>query len=147
MEKTLSKERLDAIGMTPYLYPGFKRKMDSKDIISMIKKMVGEYYDARSLLESSYDRMKLKGEKRSWRTLINSKRRYRDQVEMRQTMMYFIRKHTGIALKIIGAHFSHCDHSTVIHAISQYETLIEYDEQMKRRHEYISNRIKLYLNE
>jgi chromosomal replication initiator protein len=53
----------------------------------------------------------------------------------RQLAMYLARRHTSLSFKDIGVHFSHRDHSTVVHAIKRIEG-------SKGRNEKILNDIK-----
>ena len=59
--------------------------------------------------------------------LMKAKTRKREVVEARQIAMFLAKKHTDLSLKAIGFHFGKRDHSTVIHAITTVNDMMDTD--------------------
>lgn len=56
--------------------------------------------------------------------IITTMSRKRERVYARQICMYYLKKYSGLSLKIIGEMFGGRDHTTVIHSIETIENLI-----------------------
>jgi chromosomal replication initiator protein len=74
---------------------------------------------------------------------IREKDRRKEVALCRQVGMYVSKTITKYSLKTIGLHFGGRDHSTVIHAIKNVETLKQHDELLSQDIEYILNSLKL----
>ncbi|MBY0424697.1 MAG: chromosomal replication initiator protein DnaA [Cytophagales bacterium] len=74
---------------------------------------------------------------------MKDKTRKMEIVVPRQIAMYFGKLFTNLSLKQIGYQFGKRDHSTVIHAISSVEDMIETDRKIKSSVEELQKRIKL----
>ncbi|GAB6283353.1 MAG: chromosomal replication initiator protein DnaA [Ignavibacterium sp.] len=74
---------------------------------------------------------------------IRDKTRKQEIVFARQLCMYFSKELTKMSLKNIGLHFGGRDHSTVIHACTTIEELIEKDQSIKETVDTIKNKIEL----
>ncbi len=75
--------------------------------------------------------------------LLKAKTRKREIVVARQVAMYLAKKHTNMSLKSIGYHFGGRDHSTVIHAISTVEDIMETDVKFKSQMDEILKQVKM----
>lgn len=140
MIQTISKKELDRIQMTPYLFPMIKQDLIPNTIAEKIIQVVGLYYHDAGILNTVFERLEIPLEEQSYKVVLKSRRRFRELVEMRQTMMYFIKKHTSLSLKSIGKHFGSYDHSTVIHGITEYDNYHNSAQYIKK-HTEISERI------
>jgi predicted transcriptional regulator len=72
---------------------------------------------------------------------LESKKRYREIVEIRQMAMVLMQQHTSLSLKAIGDYFGKRDHSTVLHARRSVEALMETDKSFKKRFSYLTAEI------
>ncbi|MDB5273180.1 MAG: chromosomal replication initiator protein DnaA [Chitinophagaceae bacterium] len=75
--------------------------------------------------------------------LLKDKTRKREIVVARQVSMYFAKEYTNMSLKSIGAHFGGRDHSTVIHAITAVNDLIDTDKRFNATMQDLIKKIKL----
>jgi chromosomal replication initiator protein len=74
---------------------------------------------------------------------IREKNRRKEIVIARQVAMYLSKQMTKSSLKTIGLYFGGRDHSTVIHAQNNIDTLLTNDFKMKETVDSIKNRIEL----
>lgn len=75
--------------------------------------------------------------------LLKDKTRKREIVVARQVSMYFAKEYTNMSLKSIGAHFGGRDHSTVIHAITAVNDLMDTDKRFNATMQDLLKKIKL----
>jgi chromosomal replication initiator protein len=68
---------------------------------------------------------------------IREKNRRKEVAHCRQVAMYISKMVTNNSLKTIGLNFGGRDHSTVIHAVQQIETLKNKDPSIAKDIEYI----------
>ncbi|MCG3153763.1 MAG: Chromosomal replication initiator protein DnaA [bacterium] len=73
--------------------------------------------------------------------MMRAKTRKKEVALARQIAMYLAKKLTKHSLKTIGLHFGGRDHTTVIHAIEQVETMMEADSQIKSEVEVLKQRL------
>jgi len=74
--------------------------------------------------------------------LMKSKTRIREMVVARQVAMYFCKKFTDLSLKAIGYSFGKRDHSTVIHAISTVNDMMDTDQRFFNTIEELHAKLK-----
>ncbi len=74
---------------------------------------------------------------------VREKNRRKEVVLARQIAMYLSKQLTKSSLKTIGLHFGGRDHSTVIHACSNIDKMIEEDPMLKEKVNKIKNKIEL----
>lgn len=72
---------------------------------------------------------------------IKSKKRHKDIANIRQVTFYMMKKMTRSSLQAIGTFVGGRDHSTVIHAISKVENLIQHDADLTKRLKIIEQKI------
>lgn len=73
---------------------------------------------------------------------IREKNRRKEVAHCRQVAMYISKMITNYSLKTIGLNFGGRDHSTVIHAIQQIDTLLKSDLSLSRDIDYIINSLE-----
>lgn len=74
---------------------------------------------------------------------VREKNRRKEVVLARQIAMYLSKTLTKSSLKTIGLHFGGRDHSTVIHACTSIEELINIDTKLKETIDYLKNKIEM----
>lgn len=75
---------------------------------------------------------------------IDNKKRDREIVQVRQAIMYFLRKETSLSLKAISALFKDpFDHSTTIHGIKTYYDIYHQDKMMLANHDIILEKLSV----
>jgi len=74
---------------------------------------------------------------------VREKNRRKEVVLARQIAMYLSKTLTKSSLKTIGLHFGGRDHSTVIHACTCIEELIQTDPKLKETIDYLKNKIEM----
>lgn len=74
---------------------------------------------------------------------IRDKTRKKEIAEARQIAMYLSKMMTNSTLKMIGLHFGGRDHSTVIHAVTEIENMINTNSRSKEMVDEIRNKIEL----
>ena len=75
--------------------------------------------------------------------LLKAKTRKREIVVARQVAMYLAKEYTNMSLKSIGFHFGNRDHSTVIHAISTVNDMMDTDAKFLVQMEDILKKVKM----
>jgi chromosomal replication initiator protein len=75
--------------------------------------------------------------------LLRAKTRKQEIAQARQIAMYLCKKLTDSSLKTIGLHFGGRDHSTVIHAINNTESLLMQDARLRDIIHTIKNKIEI----
>jgi len=91
--------------MTPYSYPGINFKYKDQSTIEAVKKIVCKNYGR------TFDE-------------IDVTSRTREIVQVRQALMYWLRKYTHMSLNDIGSIFQkNYDHSTILWAVKTYENV------------------------
>ncbi len=75
--------------------------------------------------------------------MLRAKTRKKEIAQARQIAMYLCKKMTDNSLKTIGLHFGGRDHSTVIHAITTIEQLVQDDKAIREHVENIKNKIEI----
>jgi chromosomal replication initiator protein len=75
--------------------------------------------------------------------LLKAKTRKREIVVARQVAMYIAKEYTNMSLKSIGCHFGNRDHSTVIHAISTVNDMMDTDIKFLSTMEDILKKVKM----
>lgn len=75
--------------------------------------------------------------------LLKDKTRKREIVVARQVSMYFAKEYTNMSLKSIGANFGNRDHSTVIHAITSVNDMMDTDRKFKATMEELIKKFKM----
>lgn len=73
---------------------------------------------------------------------VREKNRRKEVAHCRQVAMYISKMITNYSLKTIGLNFGGRDHSTVIHAIQQIDTLLKSDLSLSRDIDYIINSLE-----
>jgi len=73
---------------------------------------------------------------------VREKNRRKEVAHCRQVAMYISKMVTNYSLKTIGLNFGGRDHSTVIHAIQQIESLLKSDLSLSRDIDYIINSLE-----
>lgn len=74
---------------------------------------------------------------------LRDKNRKKEVVQARMIAMYLSKKLTKSSLKTIGLHFGGRDHSTVIHAFSSMEQMMDEDQTLKETVDTIKNKIEM----
>jgi chromosomal replication initiator protein len=74
---------------------------------------------------------------------MKDKTRKREIVVARQVAMYLAKNYTNLSLKSIGFHFGNRDHSTVIHALTSVNDLMDTDRKFKATMEELLKKLKL----
>jgi len=74
---------------------------------------------------------------------MKDKTRKREIVVARQVAMYFAKNNTNLSLKSIGLHFGNRDHSTVIHALTSVNDLMDTDRKFRARMDDLIKKLKL----
>jgi chromosomal replication initiator protein len=74
---------------------------------------------------------------------LKSKTRKREIVVARQVAMYFAKEYTNLSLKSIGYHFGNRDHSTVIHALTSVNDLMDTDRKFNATMQELTKKLKL----
>ncbi|MEJ5351662.1 MAG: chromosomal replication initiator protein DnaA [Melioribacteraceae bacterium] len=74
---------------------------------------------------------------------VREKNRRKEVVLARQIAMYLSKTLTKSSLKTIGLHFGGRDHSTVIHACTSIEELIQTDQKLKETIDFLKNKIEM----
>jgi chromosomal replication initiator protein len=74
---------------------------------------------------------------------MKDKTRKREIVVARQVAMYFAKHYTNLSLKTIGFHFGNRDHSTVIHALTSVNDLMDTDRKFNATMQELTKKIKL----
>ncbi len=74
---------------------------------------------------------------------IRDKTRKKEIAEARQIAMYLSKMMTNSTLKMIGLHFGGRDHSTVIHAVTEIENMVNTNSRSKEIVDEIRNKIEL----
>ena len=73
---------------------------------------------------------------------VDNRKRDREVVQVRQAIMYFVRKETSLSLKAIAKLFTNIfDHSTVIHGISTYNDIYYQDKMLLANHKIILEKL------
>lgn len=75
--------------------------------------------------------------------LMKAKTRKREVVVARQVSMYLAKEYTNMSLKSIGAHFGGRDHSTVIHAITTVNDMMDTDQQFYNTMQDVLKKVKM----
>lgn len=75
--------------------------------------------------------------------LLKAKTRKREVVVARQVAMYLAKEYTNMSLKSIGYHFGNRDHSTVIHAITTVNDMMDTDKRFLTSIEDIHKKFKM----
>ena len=75
--------------------------------------------------------------------LLKAKTRKREIVVARQVAMYLAKEFTNMSLKAIGYHFGNRDHSTVIHAISTVNDMMDTDQQFYATMQDVLKKVKM----
>ena len=75
--------------------------------------------------------------------LMKAKTRKREVVVARQVSMYLAKEYTNMSLKSIGAHFGGRDHSTVIHAITTVNDMMDTDQQFYATMQDVLKKVKM----
>lgn len=75
--------------------------------------------------------------------LMKAKTRKREVVVARQVAMYLAKDFTNMSLKSIGAHFGGRDHSTVIHAITTVNDMMDTDQQFYNTMQDVLKKVKM----
>ncbi len=74
---------------------------------------------------------------------LKAKTRKREIVIARQVAMYFAKEYTNLSLKSIGFHFGNRDHSTVIHALTSVNDLMDTDRKFNATMQELIKKLKL----
>jgi len=74
--------------------------------------------------------------------ILKSKTRKQEAVVARQIAMYLVKKMTQNTLKTIGLHFGGRDHSTVVHAINEVQSLMERESSVRDSLDVLEKRIQ-----
>lgn len=75
--------------------------------------------------------------------LLKDKTRKREIVVARQVSMYFAKEYTNMSLKSIGANFGNRDHSTVIHAITAVNDMMDTDRKFNATMQELIKKFKM----
>lgn len=67
-------------------------------------------------------------------------------IEARQVSMFMLKEHTALNLKKIGAEFSNRDHSTVIHALTRVQDMIDTEKKYGKSINELRAKIDLKFN-
>lgn len=74
---------------------------------------------------------------------MKDKTRKREIVVARQVAMYFAKQYTNLSLKSIGYHFGNRDHSTVIHALTSVNDLMDTDRKFNATMQELTKKLKM----
>lgn len=74
---------------------------------------------------------------------MKDKTRKREIVVARQVAMYFAKNYTNLSLKSIGYHFGNRDHSTVIHALTSVNDLMDTDRKFNAQMQELIKKLKI----
>lgn len=74
---------------------------------------------------------------------MKDKTRKREIVVARQVAMYFAKNYTNLSLKSIGFHFGNRDHSTVIHALTSVNDLMDTDRKFNAQMQELIKKLKM----
>ena len=75
-------------------------------------------------------------------SVLHTKSRRREVVQVRQVAMYFAKKHTDISASKIGHHIGNRDHATVLHACKMVKDQLAVDKEFKAEMEKIEASFK-----
>lgn len=131
--------------ISPYVYVGLEGNMLNEPRQDKIVDCIGRLYERKGILTPAYNRLNLKKDKRNYKTLIKSKRRIREMVELKQMMAYHLRQRTTMTWKAIGQVFGGYDHATMIHGVAVMRDLIEYSPIHKELSDEITARLNIIL--
>ena len=110
--------------ISPYAFPGMDIKLKQYDKVKFIINTVCKVYNVEF-------------------KEIDNEIRERDMVIVRQTIMWFIRKYTGLSLKATGCLFKrNYDHATILYGTKVYENVKAYNELLKVNHQLIIDKIE-----
>ncbi|MFK7899275.1 MAG: chromosomal replication initiator protein DnaA [Cyclobacteriaceae bacterium] len=122
-QASLNKKEID-LTLAKYTLKNIIQETDREVNIDYIQKFVCDYYNI------SLDLMK-------------SKTRKREVVVARQVAMYFSKSYTDLSLKSIGYHFGKRDHSTVIHALTTVNDMMDTDTRFNGNIQEMQNKLSM----
>ena len=107
--------------ISPYVFPGLK--VNRVDKTQQIIDIVCSVYNVKF-------------------SKIDNKDRHREIIQIRQAIMYFLRKETSLSLKGISELFYYpFDHTTIISNIKVYYNVYPQDNRMKQNHKTIIEKL------
>ncbi|WMJ72750.1 chromosomal replication initiator protein DnaA [Cytophagaceae bacterium ABcell3] len=122
-QSSLTKKEID-LELAKHTLKNIVQEIECEVSIDFIQKFVAEYFNV------PVDSLK-------------AKTRKREIVIARQVSMYFSKNYTNMSLKTIGYHFGNRDHSTVIHAISAVNDMMDTDKKFNATMQELTKRLKL----
>lgn len=122
-QASLNKKEID-LELAKQTLNNIVKDIETEVGIDYIQKFVSEYYNVAL-------------------DLLKAKTRKREIVVARQVAMYLAKQYTNMSLKSIGFHFGNRDHSTVIHAISTVNDMMDTDKRFHTSMEDIQKKFKL----
>ncbi len=122
-QSTLNRKDID-LDLAKEALSNIVQDIDVEVNIDYIQKYVSNYFDV------SIDNLK-------------AKTRKREIVVARQVAMYLAKEFTNMSLKSIGYHFGNRDHSTVIHAITTVNDMMDTDAKFLSTMEDILKKVKM----
>ncbi|HEY8400847.1 MAG TPA: chromosomal replication initiator protein DnaA [Cytophagaceae bacterium] len=122
-QSSLNQKEID-LELAKQTIQNIVQNIDSEVGIDYIQKFVAEYFGVT--VES-----------------LKAKTRKREIVIARQVAMYFAKEYTNMSLKSIGYHFGNRDHSTVIHALTSVNDLMDTDRKFNATMQELTKKLKL----
>ncbi|MFN6944074.1 MAG: chromosomal replication initiator protein DnaA, partial [Cytophagaceae bacterium] len=122
-QSSLVKKEID-LELAKQTLKNIVQEIECEVSIDFIQKFVSEYFNVP--VES-----------------LKAKTRKREIVIARQVSMYFAKNYTNMSLKSIGYHFGNRDHSTVIHALTAVNDMMDTDKKFNATMQELTKRIKL----
>lgn len=122
-QASLTKKFID-LELAKQTIQNIVQNIESEVSIDYIQKFISQYFNV------SID-------------LLKAKTRKREIVVARQVAMYFAKEYTNMSLKSIGYNFGNRDHSTVIHAITSVNDMMDTDRKFNATMQELIKKFKL----
>ena len=122
-QASLTKKVID-LELAKQTIQNIVQNIDSEVSIDYIQKFISEYFNVTV-------------------DLLKAKTRKREIVVARQVAMYFAKEYTNLSLKSIGYNFGNRDHSTVIHALTSVNDMMDTDRKFNSTMQELIKKFKL----
>lgn len=122
-QASLTKKNID-LELAKQTIQNIVQNIESEVSIDYIQKFIAEYFNVTV-------------------DLLKAKTRKREIVVARQVAMYFAKEYTNMSLKSIGYNFGNRDHSTVIHALTSVNDMMDTDRKFNTTMQELIKKFKL----
>lgn len=122
-QASLNRKEID-LDLAKQTLQSIVKDIETEVNIDYIQKFVSEYFNVPT-------------------DLLKAKTRKREIVVARQVAMYLAKEYTNMSLKSIGFHFGGRDHSTVIHAITTVNDMMDTDKRFMASMDDIQKKFKM----